>query len=233
MAREIPDTKTPATKEQIVEALWRAWLAYFGSPPRKESVWVMGAQWALESGWGKSCHCWNLGNVKSREGDGYDYCYFACNEILPTKQAHNMAAAAPETAKVTSDRADGKSIIWFYPKHPGCRFRAFDTLLDGATDHVSLLFRRFHLSWEGVEQGDPALFAHLLKQQGYYTADESSYVKAITGTFKVFQGLQVDYDALPILTEQEKDRLSNLVALGMSLSPGEILTHPRPDDDEE
>jgi hypothetical protein len=164
--------------------------------------------------------CYNLGNVKSKAGDGHDYCYFACNEILKKSVADAYAAKDPSTAKVTQYRGDGTAIIWFYPKHPGCRFRAFNTLLEGCIDYVSLLNKRFTNAWPAVCAGNPAQFSHMLRTQGYYTADESSYTRTLTSVFGTISKLNVDY-SIPVdntLTDDEKSRILNLVALTASQS---------------
>jgi hypothetical protein len=231
MATELPDVLTPLVKEDLARAMWEAWIHVFGAAPKKESIWVLLAQVQLETGL-KACHCWNLGNVKSSEKDGLDYCFFACNEILKTTKARAMATAAPDTAKVTKDRNDGTSIIWFYPKHPACRFRAFSTLLDGAIDYIGLLNKRFSKSWPAVLAGDPAQFAHLLKVQGYYTADESVYVSSVKACFRGWAKLNVDYTTQLNLTEDQKTRISNLVALTMVQSLDSVVQAPFNTDDE-
>ncbi len=234
MATELPDLKTVASKEEVLRALWEAWLHCFGVPPKKESIWILLAQTALETGWMASCHNWNLGNVKSREGDGFDYCFFACNEILKKAAAEAYVAKSPQTAKITTYRKDGTCIIWFYPKHPACRFRAFHTLLEGCIDHISLVHKRFARSWPAVLAGDPAQYAHALKLQGYYTADEASYKKTLVSVFGTVSRLKVDYSSLPTqlepdegsetpevpvgLNSDQKNRIMNLVALTMQQS---------------
>jgi hypothetical protein len=212
MPVELPDKLTPVTKAEVIEAFWLAWGNYFGQyPERKESVWVLVAQWALETGWGKSMHNYNMGNAKSRPGDGFDYQFFKCNEVLPLKRAQAMAAASP-LAKITTIRSNGTAIVWLYPKHPGCRFRAFKTLLDGVVDHLHLVAQRYHKAWPYIIAGDPAEYSKALKRQGYYTADEALYTKAIKGCFNAVAKEPFDYEALPVLTDHEASHLKNLVA---------------------
>lgn len=211
MPIRIENCITTLTKEAVLEAFWKAWLAYFQEVPKKESIWVLLSQVTLETGL-KSCHCWNLGNVKSREGDGYDYCYFACNEILPTSTAQRLAAANPATAKISKDRGDGTCIVWFYPDHPACRFRAFGSLLEGAIDHLAILVKRFKKAWPAVLDGNPVAYAHALKVQGYYTADEASYTKSLASIFRALSKLPFDYDALPVLSDDERAKVEQIVA---------------------
>ena len=219
MPAELTAQKTPVAKEDLIKALYDAWFHIFNETPKKESIWVLASQWALETGNGKSMWNFNLGNVKSTGNDGRDYCYFACNEILKKAVADAFAAKDPSTAKVTQYRDDGTAIIWFYPKHPGCRFRAFNSLLDGAIDYIGLLNKRFSKSWPAVLAGSPTQFSHMLKQQGYYTADESSYTKTLSSIFGSMSKLNVDYSIQSdSLTDDDKNRILNLVALTASQS---------------
>ena len=211
-------------------------MAYFGAPPtKKESIWVIAAQWALETGWGKHMHCWNLGNVKSRDGDGYDYCFFGCGEEVTTAEANRWKAADPNLVQIKRIYTNAKGVsmasVWVEPKHWVSRFRAFNSFTEGALDYIGLLVRRFHLAWEGVEKGDPALFSHLARQQGYYTADEAQYTKTIKSTFSMISKVPFDYDSLPVLTEAEKEQLSNLVTLTVQQSVDDYLHGSSSDSD--
>lgn len=226
MPVEIPAKKTPASKEQVIQALWKAWMGYFGSVPKKESIWVMVAQWGLETGWGASMWNWNFGNVKSKDGDGYDFQFFGCGEEVPLATANAWKAKDP--ALVTIKRvyeAKGKQMasVWVDPPHWVSRFRAFDDILEGATDYLALLVKRFTLAWPYVVDGDPVAFSHALKQQTYYTDDEAHYTKTLVGTYVIISKLAFDYDSLPFLTEEEKERVGNLVSLTIYQDVGEYL----------
>jgi hypothetical protein len=217
MVERLPDKKTQVSRQAVLEALWKAWMVYFNAVPKKESIWVLMSQWALETGWGRSMHCFNMGNAKSRKGDGYNYTYFKCNEIFRTKSAERYQARDPEHAKITSYRDDGTAIIWFYPDHPACRFRAFRTIHEGAYDYLSMLVKRFHMAWPAVVEGSPAKFAHLLKVQGYYTADEREYTDTLTKVYHMIaEDSRLRYGSLPFMTEDEKRQLQNLFIIDFS-----------------
>lgn len=204
MPKRLPDVKTIVTRQEVLEALWGAWIAYFNAVPKKESIWVLMSQWALESGWGNFCHCYNLGNVKSRPGDGRNYCFFECDEVLGRKSAERYRAKDPGLVKIKSYQGN-MAVVQFYPDHPVARFRAFESLHGGAADYLALLAKRFHMSWPAVAAGDPAQFAHLLKLQGYYTASESRYTKTLTGVFEMIaKDGKLDYESLPIMTRGER-----------------------------
>ena len=214
MAIEFPDHKTAVTTAEMAQALSNAWFNYYGTYAPEASIKVLVSQWALETGWGKSMHCYNVGNIKARETD--DHCYFACNEVLNTASAKkNYAAAiANGTAKITKEQADGNCIIWFYPKHPGCRFRAYATLDDGAYDYLKLLVehRTFKRAWPAVLAGNPQEFAKLLHDAGYYTASVASYTASVMRIFNSLKDLQVPSDSL---NEAEKLKILNDVYAGM------------------
>lgn len=225
MPIELIAKKTQISREEVIRALYDAWFHIFNETPKKESIWVLASQWCLETGNGSSMWNFNLGNVKSKEGDGHDYCYFACNEILKKSVAEAYVAKNPTIAKITQYRNDGTAIIWFYPKHPGCRFRAFNTLLKGCIDYISLLNKRFSASWPAVLAGNPSQFSHLIRKQGYYTADESSYTNTLVSVYNTISKLKIDY-SIPHdhnLTEDEKNKILNLVALTAAQSLYELM----------
>lgn len=149
--RELPNVLTPAPLADVATALSDAWQALLGETPSQESLLVLLSQWTLETGGGHACHAWNLGNAKSVPGDGRSWTFFRCSEILAGKE------------------------VFFDPPHPQCRFRAFESLADGAADYLELLHRRFAVAWPAVVAGDAAAFGHALKAAHYYTADEHAY----------------------------------------------------------
>jgi hypothetical protein len=225
MADRLVAEKTTATVQEIFTALWRAWLQIFGTPPKVESILVLLAQAIFETGWFSKMRCWNFGNVKSTSTDGFDYCYFACNEVLTKAQAESYVKKNPDTAKITKVREDGRVVIWFYPDHPGCRFRAFHTIFEGALDHLTLVNKKFSRSWPAVLSGDPHQYTHMLKLQGYFTGDEEIYASSLVSIFHdlVKRNMVVEPEAVrPVdltqITDMEKQRIAALVFLTMQQS---------------
>lgn len=147
------DRITMAPLSAIAESMTRSWPG--GEFPKRESVLCVLAQNALETGFGKACHGWNLGNAKHIKGDGRGWSMFKCNEVLAGK------------------------VEWFSPPHPQTWFRAFDALDAGSKDYLDMLRERFDKSWPAIEAGDVETFGHALKVQRYYTADESAYVAGL------------------------------------------------------
>lgn len=168
--RFIPDRITKASPQEMYDALWKAWKDYFGEAPKKASLLILLSQWSIETAEGASMHCWNVGNAKSVPGDGRSWTFFRCWEIIRGKK------------------------VWFDPPHPQTRFRAFDSLAEGAADYLAMLHKRFNLSWPAVISGNPEEFAHRLKLQRYYTADEAAYAKAVRLRFDAYNRYVGIYD---------------------------------------
>jgi hypothetical protein len=236
MPEQLPDLLTPLTKAQSIEALWRGWLAYFGAPPpSKEALWIVTAQWGLETGWGNHMHNFNMGNVKSKDGDGYDYQFFGCGEEVTLATAQAWKSKDPKL--VTFKRfyeAKGKQMasVWIDPPHWVSRFRAFHTAAEGALDHIAILSRRFSTALSAAMAKDPRGYAHELRAAGYYTADEGQYTRGLLGCYKIAQATEVDYDSLPLLTDAQGEALMNLVARTLQDSIDEIFRSERPFDDD-
>lgn len=203
MAR-LEDQLTPVAPAQVCEALHNGWRNQFDTTPHRTSLLVLLAQWALETGRGRSMHCFNLGNVKSNQQSG-DWCFFRCNEILKGK------------------------VVWFEPDDLACCFRAFKTVEDGALDYLQTLHRRFQRAWPAVLAGDPAAFSHLLKLQRYYTASEAQYTKTLVSLFNEFSRT-IPVRPLPTELPDETERLPNLysvlgvqtVLAALNFSPGQF-----------
>lgn len=184
--------KTPATPQQVFESLARAWKKQLGEESKRESLLVLLAQWAFETGRGKAMWNFNLGNAKGKPGGGDGRCwtFFACNEMLPMASAMSLSAKGGERSdgkpgknvEVTSAKA-GIATVWFYPSHPVCCFRAFRTLDDGTEDYFAMMRKRFSSAWPAVVAGDPAQFSHLLKVARYYTAEESHYTRSLVSIY--------------------------------------------------
>ena len=86
---------------------------------------------------------------------------------------------------------------------------------EGVIHHMELLRnKRYKIAWKAVEQGDSALFARLLKQQGYYTAPVEDYVKLINYHFNKFMKLNTFEQALAAVKREltPPDRPANIIA---------------------
>lgn len=170
--RELPDTKTPVFVPDLASVLWHAWTALVGSPPVHAAIELLVAWWGLETGWGRSCHCFNLGNAKGVVGGSRCWTFFACNELINGKW------------------------VWFYPKNPGCCFRAFETLEAGAVDWLALIHDRFPEAFAALSTGDPTTLAHAARLRGYYTAPEADYTNILVGCLPHVRSFGIDWAAL-------------------------------------
>lgn len=171
--RELPDALTPITSADVARELGAAWPSIVGTAPTRKGVLSLLAIWALETGYGRSTHQYNIGNIKAWEGDGHSWTFFRCSE------------------------RDANGVTTFYdPPSPQCRFRAYDSLQDGVRDFLLYMHRRFSKVWPVVEAGDPTELAHQMKLRGYYTADESKYASGLRSTYSRLS-MQVPEQLLP------------------------------------
>lgn len=207
---ELTSTKTPVTESEISLALAHSWQRFFGISPKTSAIKVLIAQWALETGWGKSMRCFNVGNMKygsTAESAQLNFQFFACNEMLTPRQASKYAS--DPRVKVSPLGSNGKHVVWFYPDHPACKFVAFRSLEEGAFYYLKTLVNRFSVAWPEVEKGDPVAFAYKLKEAQYYTADSQMYAEALR---EIVASLQLEpWDLSPL----EKERISKSVAEGL------------------
>jgi hypothetical protein len=169
--RYIVDELTPLTPAAVIEALHSGFAAVVGRAPSAEELCCHVAQWALETGHGKSCHRNNLGNLKAAANYTGIVTYFGCNEVLSGK----VKWFHPELF-----RAWPGHMAWI-DAHPTstscdnqCRWQAFETLADGAAAQLRF-FQRRPRSFQAAATGNPRTFAHALKLDRYYTAHEEDY----------------------------------------------------------
>lgn len=125
----------------------------------REQAGVLWAQYAIETGRGKACWNSNIGNVK----------------VTPAQVA---AGVDYFMLQGTWEIINGKRQV-FEPPHVQTWFRHFQSLADAMVHHLSFLQRRYAKAWQSVLSGDPEVFAHRLKELGYYTGPESVYASSM------------------------------------------------------
>lgn len=184
-------------------ALREAWKRLYTEYPSLDSLALLWAQWALETGRGKSIFCYNFGNIK-RSADE-DYCMFRCDEII-----------------------NGKT-VWFEPPNKATWFRAYPTAVDGAYDYIKFLSQksRYQTAWIAVKAGDPAAFGHALKMADYYTANEANYTKGLVSLTNEFKSKSTTILAWtpPTVTTEDQARQSQLPTVIPGES-GDLDYHP-------
>lgn len=166
MFKLVKTVQTVYSKKDFIKGLIEGWIDLYGTIPSKESIGVIYSQNMIETGgkyfWGN-----NVGNSKVGADDP--------NKVIEYQMLKNVW-----------EIENGKRVV-YQPPHRATWFRAFPTLREGVAHHFELLKnKRYKIAWAAVEKGDPSLFAHLLKKQGYYTAPEKDYVAGMNRFFKPY-----------------------------------------------
>lgn len=217
MATRLEHALTTVTQEEMFQAFGSAYLQCMGSTPRREALCLLVAQSAFETGWWKYMHNFNVGNMKSLDGDGRDFTYFRCWEIVPTYSVKNLQAHPKYGQLVSLESSDAKGLskIWLAPDHPGCRFRAYRTLQLGVFDHLLKLLDRYtdvvpeKDAWAYVVAGDPNGFVGALKAKGYFTGDEAIYKKQVSSIFNLLLQKNWDMTLFQAQPKEEEDEIRN------------------------
>jgi hypothetical protein len=187
MGQRVPRIRTEVSESELVKALISAWQKLFGSMPTKEQIAMLLAQNALETGHRKSMWNYNIGNVTT-DGKG-KYNYF--DDLTTNEQI-----------------SPGK---W---KKMNLKYRAFNTLDEGALDYIKFLKNNYATAWQHIINPNPEEYSKALKKAGYYTADEIPYTKNMVSLFSHFSK-SPEYDkAKSGITEESnvmgnKDSISN------------------------
>lgn len=157
---QVPATVTPVSHADLIDALTVAYIASLGHPPLNDTLAVICAQIALETGDMRSCICWNVGNYK--RGPGPDWCAFETTEYL---------GSPPVATKMT------------------CEFSAWPDLPSACAFYVQALYSRWPEAWSAAVDGNPEAFAHGLRVRGYYTAPEALYAAGVRRWFSFYLAL--------------------------------------------
>ena len=221
--RKLPDKLTPISTEEMLRAVYSVWLYRLrGSPPSIVALEIIVAQWALETGWGRFCHCFNIGNAKAKPNGPRDWTFFKCCEELPASTARSEAQRDQRVVIRREYVLGGRAMasVLVFPEHPWCCFHAFESFEAGVTDHLELLHRRFPEAFAAAHDGDSTAFARELKRRWYYTASVESYTKTLVGCVpRVRKAAEaIDWAQLPLLTEAQKARVDGVTALSAQLT---------------
>jgi hypothetical protein len=147
--REVETRATPLTTGQIQTALGAAYKKLHGRAPPRELLDMLTAQVCTETASGARMHDFNFGGIKGQSASGL-------------------------TAKVrTKEILDGKEVSI----RDG--FRAYRSAVEGATDYVAFLERRFPKALEAASKGDVDGYVGALKAGRYFTADQTAYANAV------------------------------------------------------
>lgn len=180
-----PDRLTPLPEEHALRAIRDSFRGVLGEDPSVNTLALLAAQCALETGRWKACHWNNWGNVKASISYEGHYTCFRLNELIKGKYVW----FSPDT--------DGWALP---PGHPQTRMRAYQTSAEGATAHLKFLwgYKRYAQAWKAALRGDPNAFVVELKNAGYFTAHLEPYLKAVESLTREYRRAA---EALKILDE--------------------------------
>lgn len=172
---EWPATRTTFSVVDLITALRKAYTIQLGHDPKQETIAVLAAQVALETGGGTACIQWNIGNFKANIGA--DFCRFATTEYI-NGQAQPMVC----------------SFAVFQSLEQGC-----EQYLHSMYTHWDLAWP-FAVAGDpkGFAQG-----LHDQKPYGYYTAPVALYIKGVQRWFDQYMKVPWDppsaVDTLPAI----------------------------------
>jgi hypothetical protein len=179
--KEVPTKTTTPTAAQVVAMLRQVW------PELNEhGARTLAAQFLHETGGGKYCFNWNLGNVKAKAGELHMYLQNVWEVDTPERVQAQVAkssglahiAGAEEIKKRGWSCPAGKAIAVFAPPHLQCRFRAYESLQDGAqrwVAHHRSTARKQPDYIDHLNAGNTTAVAKTLKKVNYYTGGEADY----------------------------------------------------------
>ncbi len=183
---------TKPTAREVVNMLLSVWPELTQTGAR-----TLTSQFMAETGGGKYCFNWNLGNVKASASEPHMYLKGVWEVYGSKESAEGAAAKAGGKAHVATEEEikkngwgcpPGKAIVVFDPPHAQCRFRAYGTLQEGAQrwlNHHKAIATRDSTFVASLNSGDTAVVAKALKKVGYYTAAESDYAKGMANWKKI------------------------------------------------
>jgi len=173
--------RTPLPPAGVVAVLRAAW------PDLTENgVRTLTAQVWLETKGGKSCFNWNIGNQKAPDVSMPHIYLRGTWECGSESQvavwvASGGRVATEEEVKKHGWQCGGTTVV-FSPPHEATRFRAFDSLGEGAQrliDHHRRIAAREATYLADLNGGDAKAVARELAKDRYYTLKEPSYAAAI------------------------------------------------------
>jgi peptidoglycan hydrolase-like protein with peptidoglycan-binding domain len=183
---EVVTKRTTPAPQEVVEMLKTEWPALSENGARTLTAQFMG-----ETGGGKYCFNWNLGNVKEPSGRLPHMYLRNVWEVVSQGAAEAQVQAAGGLARIASDAEAkkhgwshpvGMAVVVFSPPHAACRFRAYANLRDGAQrwlGHHHRIAVQNPSYLDSVNAGDTGAVAHALKMARYYTLAEADYAKLL------------------------------------------------------
>jgi hypothetical protein len=181
--QEVPTKTTTPSAADVVSMLLQAW-----TDLKPDGARTLTAQFMAETGEGRFCFNWNLGNVKSGPDDPHMYLHnvWECDTDAGAQSQVAQSNGLAQIATADDIKKHGwdcvNVVVVFQPPHPQCRFRAYSSLADGAqrwlTHHKGIAQKDAGFL-AALNSGNTAAVAHALKLAHYYTASETSYAQGM------------------------------------------------------
>jgi hypothetical protein len=186
---EVVTKRTTPSARDVVQMLLTAW------PDLKQTgARTLTAQFMAETGDGRYCFNWNLGNVKAGPNDQHMYLrnVWECESEAAAKTSVANANGLAHIATAAERKQHGwncpAATVVYQPPHAVCRFRAYNSLADGAqrwVQHHQRIALQNAKYLPALTSGDIPAVAHALKEARYFTASEASYAQAMSAKKKV------------------------------------------------
>lgn len=159
-------TKIKITEKDAAQALYDAWYDVYNEYPSYDSLTVLLAKTALETGRFKvGFYNYNFGNIKAKNVNTQQFQMYECGEIINGKWS------------------------MYYPPNPQCIFVSYNSLKEGAIDYIKFVSQkqRYKKAWEEVIKGDPKQYVIELKKAGYFTAKLEPYLNTVIKLFNEYK----------------------------------------------
>ena len=130
------------------------------------------AQFMAETGGGKYCFNWNLGNVKAGANEPHMYlrnvweCDSQAGAEAQIARSNGLARIATDDEIRTHGWKCPQVVVVFNPPHPQCRFRAYGSLQEGSQrwlNHHKAIARNDSNFITALNAGDIAAVARALR----------------------------------------------------------------------
>lgn len=195
-------TETPCTKLAFARAVRDSASIVGVDHFHPDAVAIVTAHWALETGWGRACYNWDVGNRKA--GENEPHCFRTCGEELRADTVGTVAGEPPLRVVKSYEIAGIPMVsVLADPDHPMCRFASFDTLDAGVEDYLATLRSTFAAAMVPLVKGDAAGYVTSLKAARYFTADLATYRSSFLGCLD----MAARFSFAPMLGEQVRDRV--------------------------
>jgi hypothetical protein len=173
-SKEVDFKRTPLSSSEASQFLSSAWRNIYGNSPTEKQIAILTAQWAHETGNGRSMIQWNFGGIKGVGPSGLTV-------KARTKEGYG------KTERVIRDS-----------------FRAYANPEEGALDYLKFMKSNFPTAMDKVLEEDPGGFVRELKSHGYFTGSEKDYIKSVESKTSSFLERGFDGKAEETLQKKEQ-----------------------------